>query len=143
MADVHDQATRRRNMAAIRSRDTLPELTLRRTLHGLGYRYRLHVKGLPGRPDIVLPKHRAIVFVHGCFFHMHQCRAFKWPATRAEFWRQKISANAARDRRTEAKLMDQGWRVGIVWECSLRVPRNDVANRLAKWLGSSRSRIEL
>ena len=143
MADVHDPATRRRNMAAIRSRDTAPELKLRKELHGLGYRYRLHVKGLPGRPDIVLPRHRAIVFVHGCFFHMHQCHAFKWPKTRAEFWRQKISANAARDKTTEATLVEQGWRVGIVWECSLRKPRNDVAARLSKWLRLNRTRIEL
>ena len=111
---------RSRNMAAIRGKDTKPEMVLRRALHRADFRYRLHVQDLPGRPDIVLPKHRLAIFVHGCFWHHHNCPAFVWPKTRAAFWREKIEANVARDRKARAALRRAGWRTMVVWECELR-----------------------
>lgn len=120
MADVVAPAVRSRMMAGIRGRDTRPELLLRRALHARGLRYRLHDQRLPGRPDMVFPKWKAVVFVHGCFWHGHGCRLFKWPATRAEWWREKIEANIARDARDVAALEAAGWRVLTVWECGLR-----------------------
>jgi DNA mismatch endonuclease, patch repair protein len=120
MADVHSQATRRRNMAAIRAKDTRPELLVRRSLHSAGYRFRLHDSVLPGRPDIVLPKHHAVILINGCFFHGHECTTFRWPATRAEFWREKITGNRDRDTRNLVRLREQGWRVLVIWECALR-----------------------
>lgn len=110
---------RRRNMAAIRGRDTKPELIVRRGLHAAGLRYRLHGK-LPGKPDLVFPGRRAVIFVHGCFWHGHDCPMFKMPATRQDFWREKIERNQARDARAETVLLEDGWRVMTVWECALR-----------------------
>lgn len=107
-------------MAGIGPSSTKPEMLIRRGLHGLGYRYRLHVKGLPGKPDLVFPGSRAAIFVHGCFWHGHDCALFHWPATRADFWRSKIAGNINRDRKTTALLLDQGWRVLDVWECMLK-----------------------
>ncbi|MGI8908115.1 MAG: very short patch repair endonuclease [Candidatus Sumerlaeaceae bacterium] len=121
MADVHSQEQRSRNMAAIRAKDTSPEIAVRRLLHRLGYRYRLHVKDLPGKPDIVLPRFHAIVEVRGCFWHRHPgCRYATSPATRQEFWQAKFKENMARDRRVEELLSQQGWRLEIVWECEIR-----------------------
>ena len=94
MADVVDKATRSRMMAGIKGKDTNPEIFLRKALFALGFRFRLHRPDIPGRPDIVLPKHRALVLVHGCYWHGHQCRNFKWPVTNAQFWRDKIDAIA-------------------------------------------------
>jgi DNA mismatch endonuclease (patch repair protein) len=107
-------------MQAIKGKDTKPELALRKALHARGYRYRLHTTGLPGRPDIVLPKYRTVIFVHGCFFHGHDCPAFKWPKTRATFWRTKIEGNRARDERQLAEIKTAGWKPVVVWECELR-----------------------
>lgn len=107
-------------MAAIRGKDTRPEMEVRRTLHAAGFRYRLHRRNLPGRPDIVLTRLRTVVFVHGCFWHHHDCRRFSWPKTRAAFWRAKIEANAARDRRVRSFLRQAGWRVETIWECQLK-----------------------
>ena len=107
-------------MAGIRGTDTKPEMMIRKGLHALGWRYRLHVKGLPGKPDLVFPGRRAVIFVHGCFWHGHDCALFRWPATREEFWRAKISGNVARDARSRQQLLDMGWRVLDVWECTLR-----------------------
>ena len=115
--DIVDSATRSRMMASIRNRDTKPELIVRRYLHRLGFRYRLHAK-LPGRPDLVLPKHKTVVFVHGCFWHRHeQCRFATVPKSNIQFWQQKLSANVLRDERNTAKLRELGWRVIVVWEC--------------------------
>lgn len=111
---------RSRNMAAIRGKDTGPEMVLRRALHREGFRYRLHVRALPGRPDIVLPRYCLAIFVHGCFWHHHNCEAFVWPMTRAAFWREKIDGNVARDRIVRAALRRAGWRTMVVWECELR-----------------------
>ncbi|HEX9983502.1 MAG TPA: DNA mismatch endonuclease Vsr [Thermoanaerobaculia bacterium] len=134
MVDVHTKEQRSRNMAAIRGRDTKPEMTVRRLVHRLGYRFRLHRRDLPGRPDLVLPRHRAVIFVHGCFWHHHDCRYGRVvPATRAEFWRKKRDENVARDARNLAALHEQSWRVLVVWECWTRQPR-DLESRLTTFL---------
>lgn len=134
MADVHDTATRSRNMAAIRSRDTKPEIAVRKIVHSLGFRFRLR-SGLPGRPDVVLARHRKVILVHGCFWHMHECRFGRvTPATRADFWRAKRSANVARDRKTVAALIALGWRPLVIWECWLAEPAT-VEQILSEFLG--------
>jgi DNA mismatch endonuclease, patch repair protein len=121
MADVHSPATRSRNMAAIRSTNTKPEMRVRSALHALGYRFRLHRKDLPGRPDIVLPRLRTVIFVHGCFWHCHRCKyGSVVPATRADFWAAKRQGNVARDRRNRSALRRAGWRVFVLWECEVR-----------------------
>ncbi|WP_335339332.1 very short patch repair endonuclease [Bosea sp. PAMC 26642] len=106
-------------MAGIRARDTRPEMMIRRGLHRMGYRYRLHDQRLPGRPDLVFPSRRAIIFIHGCFWHGHDCKLFRWPGTRPQFWREKIGGNIARDAKVRLALMTAGWRVMDVWECTL------------------------
>lgn len=118
--DVKTQEQRRLNMSRIRGRDTTPELLLREGLHARGYRFRVNVTGLPGRPDIVFPRYRAVIQVNGCFWHGHDCHLFKMPTSRQEFWSEKIAANRQRDRRTDQALSEAGWRVLTVWECSLK-----------------------
>lgn len=134
-------------MAAVRGRDTRPELFLRKSLHRLGFRYRLQAKELPGKPDLVFPRYRAVLFAHGCFWHMHDCPLFKWPSTREEFWKSKLEANRTRDERNTAALADLGWRVGIVWECSLKGPTRrdseEVIKQCADWLCSSRDSLAI
>jgi DNA mismatch endonuclease (patch repair protein) len=120
MPDIVDTATRSRMMAGIRGKNTKPELEVRRFLHRLGFRYRLHDRRLPGRPDIVLPKYRTVVFVHGCFWHQHPgCRLSARPDTNATFWRNKLRANVERDERDQTRLKELGWRPLTVWECAL------------------------
>ena len=121
MADVHTPEQRSRNMAAIRGGDTKLEMRVRALLHALGYRFRLHRKDLPGKPDIVLPKYRTVIFVHGCFWHCHDCRyGSVVPSTRADFWAAKRAGNVARDRKKRAELESVGWRVETIWECDTR-----------------------
>jgi DNA mismatch endonuclease (patch repair protein) len=120
MADTLTKAERSALMAKIRGTNTKPEVFVRSALHRAGFRFRLHGRTLPGRPDIVLAKHRTVVFVHGCFWHRHGCTLSSEPATRRAFWREKFARNVARDRRTAAALRRAGWRVLTVWECSLR-----------------------
>ncbi|MBT3791200.1 MAG: DNA mismatch endonuclease Vsr [Alphaproteobacteria bacterium] len=138
MVDVVDKATRSRLMAGIRGKDTKPELVIRKGLHGRGFRYRLHDKRLPGKPDLVLPKYRAVIQVQGCFWHGHDCALFKWPSTRQDFWRQKITGNQARDQRNLAALEKLGWRSLTIWECSLkgpgRLPLDKILTWTADWL---------
>ena len=140
MADVVDKATRSRMMSGIRGKNTLPELQVRSLLHRAGFRFQLHRRDLPGKPDIALPKYGAVVFVHGCFWHGHRCSVFKWPKTNAEFWRQKILSNRKRDRRHLALLQGMGWRVLTVWDCALRrqEPKEikHVLHRMTRWLNS-------
>lgn len=120
--DVVDQATRSRMMSGIRGKDTKPELIVRSALHRAGLRFRLHAK-LPGRPDLVLPKYRTVVFVHGCFWHRHEgCRYTTTPASNTEFWREKFVGNVKRDARVKQQLEEQGWRVEVVWSCQLSAP---------------------
>jgi len=107
-------------MAGIGPANTKPEMIIRRGLHGLGWRYRLHARDLPGRPDLVFPSRKAVILVQGCFWHGHACHLFRWPGTREEFWRTKISGNIARDRRVREQLLALGWRVLEVWECTLK-----------------------
>ena len=124
---MRDRLTKERrswNMSRIRGKDTKPEMVVRSLLHRLGYRFRLHGKGLPGRPDIVLARHRVVVLVHGCFWHGHEgCKDFAPPKTRTEWWLNKISGNKKNDAKTIAQLEETGWRVVIVWECEL-TPKN-------------------
>lgn len=146
MTDIVDQQTRSRMMAGIRGKDTKPELALRRALHARGFRFRLHSKAVHGRPDLVLPRYRAIVFVHGCFWHRHEsCRYATTPSTRQEFWQAKFTANVARDEAVHAKLLEDGWRVATVWECALR--RSDqvsaTADLLSAWLQSNERQLQI
>jgi DNA mismatch endonuclease (patch repair protein) len=120
VGDTLTRSERSALMARIRGTDTGPERAVRSELHRAGFRFRLHAARLPGRPDIVLPKHRVVVFVHGCFWHRHDCRLSSTPATRRAFWTAKFAANVARDRRSARALRRLGWRVLTVWECSLR-----------------------
>ena len=124
-------------MARVQSRDTGPELTLRRSLHARGLRYKLHDSALPGRPDLVFPRYRAVCFVHGCFWHRHDgCPRATTPATNRAYWRQKFAANVRRDHIQRTALLEAGWRVGIIWECALK-RKGDleaVATRVEEWL---------
>lgn len=128
-------------MARIGGKNTEPEVQLRRALFALGLRYRLHVRDLPGRPDMVFPRYRAVVFVNGCFWHGHGCRLFKWPKGNSAFWRTKITGNILRDRRVRRRLASAGWRTFTVWECSIRRERAHrlpaVAFRIARNLRGS------
>lgn len=138
MTDVVSKQTRSRMMSGIRGKDTKPEMKVRRLLHAKGFRYRLHRKDLPGKPDIVLPKYKAAIFVNGCFWHGHGCSLFKWPASNAEFWKQKIEANKSRDTLAIAALEKSGWRCLTVWECvSRRTPEEILAEELAVWIMNS------
>lgn len=120
-------------MRGIRGKDTQPELVVRRALHAAGLRYRLHDRSLPGKPDLVFPRHRAVVFVHGCFWHAHQdCRFFRVPATRTDFWQAKLAGNAARDARSVQSLLYAGWRVATVWECAVRARTS--LDPLVEWI---------
>lgn len=126
-------------MARVRSRDTGPELVVRKIAHRLGFRYRLHRKDLPGCPDIVFPRYRSVVFVHGCFWHRHpHCKYASSPKTRAEFWENKFQGTVARDARNEALLRDLGWRVMVIWECETKDHRI-VAKRVLSYLRQSTS----
>lgn len=134
MADVHSQAIRSYNMSRIKSGDTEPEMVVRRFVVAKGYRYRLHDKKLPGKPDIVMPKYRTVIFVHGCFWHGHaDCRYFKVPKTRTKFWLEKIKGNQKRDRENFIQLKDQGWNVFSIFECELKGANSD--QTLSKILG--------
>ncbi|HEX7854736.1 MAG TPA: DNA mismatch endonuclease Vsr [Sphingobium sp.] len=121
MVDTISEERRSWNMSRIRGKDTKPEMILRSLLHKAGFRFRLHNKGLPGKPDIVLPRYRTVIFVHGCFWHRHEgCRNTTTPSTRMEFWQNKFESNVDRDRRNVASLEQLGWRVETVWECDLK-----------------------
>ena len=127
-------------MAAIRGKDTKPEILIRKELHRRGFRYRLHDKKLPGRPDIVLPRYKAVIQVNGCFWHGHDCSLFKVPGTRTEFWLDKIESNRRRDRDNSVKLEQLGWREATIWECALkgrlRLQLNELCVMIIHWLKS-------
>jgi DNA mismatch endonuclease (patch repair protein) len=140
MADLVTREKRSRMMSGIRSKDTKPEIIVRKALHARGFRYRLHVKNLPGKPDLVFRKHKAVIFVHGCFWHGHSCHLFKQPKSRTHFWEPKIEANKQRDARTYESLRGEGYRIAEVWECATkgrtRVDRASIVIKLSKWLTS-------
>lgn len=137
--DTVDKETRSRIMSSVGQRDTGPEMKLRRALHKRGYRYRLNVKTLPGSPDIVLPRFKAAIFVHGCFWHVHGCKYSTVPSSRKKFWADKFRVNKRRDRRNIEALQKAGWRVMVVWECTMRSGVDDrVVCRVVRWLKSNK-----
>ena len=125
MTDTLSQERRSWNMSRVRSKDTKPEILVRSLLHRNGFRFRLHKKGLPGKPDIVLARHRTVIFVHGCFWHRHKgCPDSTTPKTKTAFWENKFKENTERDKRTTSALRDLGWNVIVVWECEVQRPKN-------------------
>jgi len=132
-------------MSGIRGKDTKPELQIRKALHARGFRYLLHDRRLPGKPDIVLPKYNAVIFIHGCFWHGHDCHLFKMPKSRRAFWNRKINGNRQRDEETYSRIREQGWYILTVWECALkgrgRYPADTVIDKIVDWIKySPRSR---
>lgn len=125
MADCHSKEIRSRNMAHIRGTDTKPEQIVRKFLFSKGLRYRKNVTSLPGKPDIVLPKYKTVIFVNGCFWHMHNCGRFVWPKSNPDYWHSKIQGNVKRDAKYKAELEALGWRVLVVWECELKPLNRD------------------
>jgi DNA mismatch endonuclease, patch repair protein len=141
LTDYLSAAERSRHMARIRGRDTAPEKHLRRLIHRAGFRFRLHARTLPGSPDLVLPRYKAAIFVHGCFWHRHKgCTSAYEPKSRIDFWMRKFQENVARDKRQTRALKKAGWRIAIVWECGLRRPeaRSTTVSALTSWLRSER-----
>ena len=138
MPDIVDPETRSRMMSGIRSKNTKPEMMVRRGLHRMGFRFRLHSPDVPGRPDLVLPRFRAAIYVHGCFWHGHDCHLFRFPTTRPEFWRSKIGRNVERDEEVRVTLREEGWRRLIIWECALkgkwRLDFDAVLSRAGQWI---------
>ncbi|MCY4061536.1 MAG: very short patch repair endonuclease [Chloroflexi bacterium] len=147
MTDVVDPAKRSQMMAGIGGKNTTPELIIRKGLHARGFRYRLHDRSLPGRPDLVFRRYKAVILVNGCFWHGHGCHLFKWPATRVDFWRQKISDTIERDRQNAIALDRAGWRVLTIWECALkgkaRLLLETVIETAACWLLSMEGAMEI
>ena len=145
MTDIVDIATRSRMMSGIRAQNTRPEIAVRRALHAKGFRFRLHDRTLPGRPDIVLPKFYAVIFVHGCFWHRHEgCKFASTPSTRPEFWDAKFEGNKQRDNRNLEELLSLGWRVATVWECAIRSKGpSEIMDELGPWLRSERKRLDV
>ncbi|SOC89936.1 T/G mismatch-specific endonuclease [Ensifer adhaerens] len=147
MADIVPVDVRSRMMSGIRGTNTRPELQVRKALHAAGFRYRLHERKLPGKPDLVLPKYRAVIFVHGCFWHGHGCHLFRMPSSNSVFWQEKIAGNVARDKVAVDRLRESGWRVATVWECALkgktRRKPEEITERLAEWLRGQASAIEI
>ena len=145
--DIMDSKTRSHVMSKICATNTKPELKIRKALFSYGYRYRLHRKDLPGKPDIVLPKYNAIIFVHGCFWHGHNCELFRMPKTRPEFWKKKINSNLERDARVREDLLLRGWRILEIWECALRrraqVELDTLVLGVCDWLASDKVSMHL
>ena len=137
MPDIVAPEKRSALMSRIRSTDTKPELFVRRALHAMGYRFRTHVRGLPGCPDLVFTRRRSVIFVHGCFWHRHGCRKTYVPKSRKEFWQEKFVGNVSRDRRNQRLLEEAGWRVLVVWECEIESD-DSALERAARFLGPLR-----
>lgn len=134
MTDIFEPGKRSEIMSRVRGMDTEPEMIVRRIAHGLGYRFRLHRRDLPGSPDLVFPRYRAVIMVHGCFWHRHPgCKYASSPKTRVRFWQDKFEGNVVRDRRNEEALYELGWRVMVIWECETR-DREAVAERIVEFL---------
>ncbi|GGY11739.1 very short patch repair endonuclease [Litchfieldella qijiaojingensis] len=136
MADTLSPSERSERMSRVRAKNTKPEMKLRSLVHGMGFRYRLHAKHLPGTPDMVFPSRRAVIFMHGCFWHRHEgCRLARLPKSRVSFWERKLEANRLRDRRNQIRLQELGWRVLVVWECQL-VDLEDTARWIRDFLNN-------
>src|SRR5687768_1195595 len=134
MADVHDKITRSYNMSRIRATNTKPELLVRKFLHAQGFRYKLHDKTLPGKPDLVLPKYKTVIFIHGCFWHGHNnCKYYVVPKTRTDWWLNKINTNSSNDIKAIKTLKQEGWKIIIIWECDLKLAK--VEKTLSSLLG--------
>ncbi len=128
-------------MAGIRAKNTKPEMLIRKSLHKAGFRYRLHTEKLAGKPDLIFPKYRAVIFVNGCFWHRHDCHLFKWPKSRPEFWREKLERNRLNDLKNLEKLVEANWRTLVIWECAIKgknmVMKTDLIDRTSRWLNST------
>lgn len=144
--DIVSSEKRSQMMAGIKAKNTKPEMVIRQRLHALGYRYRLHEAKIPGKPDIVLKKYNALIFIHGCFWHGHECDLFRLPKTRTEFWHNKIEENRRRDDRVLSELLASGWRIAIIWECAIRgknrINFDGLIDGLCEWIQSDRHFIE-
>ncbi len=138
MVDIVPPETRSKMMSGIRGQNTKPELIIRKELHRMGFRFRLHDKKLPGKPDIVLPRYRSVIMIHGCFWHRHECSLFKWPSSRKIFWRKKLEGNHLKDEQNETELIKLGWRILVVWECSLkgsnRMDLGCLMDKIKEWI---------
>ena len=135
MADVHNKETRSYNMSQIKGKNTKPEMLVRKFLHAQGFRYKLHDKTLPGKPDLVLPKYKTVIFIHGCFWHGHKgCKYYVVPKTRTDWWLQKINGNIANDEKAVKALKKDGWKIITIWECELK--RDKLENTLKKVIRS-------
>lgn len=147
MPDIVSQETRSRMMSGIRGKDTQPEMVLRKALHARGFRYRLHVPDMPGRPDMVFPRYRAVILAHGCFWHGHDCGLFRLPGARREFWEAKINRNRERDREVDRGLAADGWRRLAVWECAMRgrgrLTHRELVSQVVEWLKGSDALLEI
>lgn len=147
MADIVDAITRSRMMSGIRNKNTRPEIAIRKGLHARGFRFRIHVNKLPGKPDIVLPRFRATVFVNGCFWHGHDCSLFKLPSSRQEFWLAKIGNNKIRDHVVADELTATGWRRLVIWECAFRgrekIGLEETIDRAADWIRNATTDAEI
>ncbi len=147
MPDVVSPKKRSQMMAGIKGRDTNPELVIRRGLHAAGFRFRLHGKDLPGKPDLVFKKYDAVIFVNGCFWHKHDCHLFKWPQSRPDFWKKKIEGTVHRDIKVRQALDTMNWRYLTVWECALkgktRRPIEDMLDEISDWLYNGHTSIEI
>lgn len=138
MVDITTPEKRSSMMSGIKNKNTRSELLIRKGLHRMGFRYQLHRKDLPGKPDLVFPKHHAAIFINGCFWHAHGCHLFKWPSTRVDFWRDKIGLNRTRDELNIQACISMGWKVLTIWECALKGKTrrnfNEVIHTTANWL---------
>ena len=150
MTDTVNKETRSRMMSSVRAKDTKLELEVRRRLFAMGFRYRLHRKSLPGTPDMVFPKYRAVLFVNGCFWHHHGCHLSTLPNTRRSWWKKKLEGNRKRDSKVVSDLKDIGWRILVIWECGFRKPKTDrvkalnrIAGRAGSFLKSERELLEI
>lgn len=142
MADVHSPEARRKNMRAIRSRDTKPEIFIRKMLYSAGFRYSVCPASIAGKPDLYFPRYKAVIFVHGCFWHAHGCYLFKLPQSRKDFWQQKLNNNIDRDRRNLQLLIEKGYRVLVIWECAikgkLKLEPRHLQERIIEWLNDGK-----
>lgn len=147
MTDIVSPETRSRMMSGIRGKDTKPEITIRKALFARGFRYRLHDKKLPGKPDLSFPRYRSVILVHGCFWHQHNCRLFKWPKSNQEFWRNKIQSNSERDKKHRLDLTNKNWRILTIWECSLKGKSKDekvnLIDSIEEWLLTGQNNKEI